>query len=464
MSDSNKYRLRRTIPENTKRLIRQRSKFGCVICRLAVYTYEHIDPVFTEAKEHNPDNMCLLCPNHQRDATDGVLSKSEIADAYNHIQSTENIKEPNRHGFFDLVGSKSAIIQIGSTTFTEYSSIINVDGTDLLSFKRSSGNKSSFQINAKFFDDEGYELFRIKNNEWIGNSQFWDVDIVGTSLKIRRKKGEVLFSVNKDLSLNKLNITHLNMWAPPFHIKTEKKQLLVGQYDLTNKSYVYYGIHGEFSYGNCGLYLDSKKYPFLSAGSWEAYGGDTHITGTGIHVGRGGHRALIGNISIAVSDNCPRFIEVFPPKRSEAQLFVTGVLEVRTIQFPDWVEKEYYLYGLKLQSRPLSWGVIGHDKGEQQIELFHIVGTEDAQLEKTEGFVGYWANDLLNQPWADRVFECSVWEGEELNRSPTRVKRDKIGNRQIESEINSESGRWFHPHEFSGVSVWKDKQMSGHKH
>jgi hypothetical protein len=456
MANINKYGLNRSIPAEIKRLIRQKSKFGCVICRQAIYTYEHINPVFTEAKIHDPECMCLLCPNHQRDSTDGVLSKTEILNAYHRVQSSEGVDAPNRHGFFDLVGNQEASIQIGPTTFIGYPSIINIDGIDFLSFKRSSDKGHSFQINAKFFDNTGCELFRIKNNEWIGNNQFWDVDIVGTSLIIRRKKGEILFSVEKDLMINKLNITRLNMWALPFHIKTDKGHLLVGQHDLINKRYVYYGINAELSYGKCGLYLDSKTNSFLSVGPLKFYGGDSHISGTGIHIGRGGGTALIGSVTIVASNNCPRFIEFFPPKRKEAQLFVYGFLDIKVIQFPDWIEEEYYLYGLKLQSRPPSWGVIGKDKVGQEIELFHISGGEEAQLEKTPGFVGFWANDLLKKPWAEKVFECSVWEEEEPNRYAIRVKRCSIGNRQIESEINPETGQWFHPSEYAGVSVWKD--------
>jgi magnesium chelatase family protein len=50
-NEINKHGLSRTIPAEIRREIRQRSKFGCVICRNAIYTYEHIDPTFVNAKE-----------------------------------------------------------------------------------------------------------------------------------------------------------------------------------------------------------------------------------------------------------------------------------------------------------------------------------------------------------------------------------------------------------------------------
>lgn len=453
MSKLNKYGLSRTISEDTKRVIRQNSKFGCVICRSAIYTYEHINPVFVEAKEHDPEHMCLLCPNHQRDSTDGVISKQEISKAYNRIRNSKDTEEPIRKGFFDLHGHNLKI-EIGPTIFTNFVSIINVDGNNFLSFKKDPDNNSRFIINGRFLDNKGKELFRIESNEWIGNSQLWDINIVGTALTIRRKKGEILFSVKKNISLNKLQITHLNMWAKPFHIMTEKKQLLVGQYDLKNNKHVYYGINGTFEYGKCALYLDSKKTPFLSLGPWRAEGGTTYVSGTGINIGHGAGKAYLRNISIYKSENCPTFVE-YNHKRKEPQLFVLGVLETKVIKYPDWTEKEYYLYGYKLKSRPFSWGKIAINSKNQPIEVFHISGSEPSALENSEGFLGYWADDLLEKLWTNQIFECSVWIEDRQHKFTKRVKRSNMNDYKIENELNPKTSKWFHPHEFAGVSVWK---------
>jgi len=314
MSTINKHGLSRVIPAETKLLIRQKSKFGCVICRLAIFTYEHINPVFVEAKEHDAENMCILCPNHQADATSGVLPKIEIAKAYKRVQADTNTIEPSRNGFFDLFGSKT-IIQIGASLFTGFTSIINVDGNNFLSFKKNTDTGSGFQISGKFLDDTGNELFRIENNEWVGNSKNWDINIVGTKLTIRRQKGDILFSVKKYPDLNKIDITHLNMWALPFHIKTEKDKLLVGQHDLHNKQYVYYGLNGSYLGGDCALYLDSTKNNVLAVGSWVAKGGETYIEGTGICIGRGSVRTLTKEISVFASNNCPILINI--PRKKE---------------------------------------------------------------------------------------------------------------------------------------------------
>ena len=61
MDATNKHDLSRAIPAKVKLDVRQRSKFGCVICRSAVCQYEHIDPEFADAKSHEAEHICLLC-------------------------------------------------------------------------------------------------------------------------------------------------------------------------------------------------------------------------------------------------------------------------------------------------------------------------------------------------------------------------------------------------------------------
>ena len=74
----NKNGLSRNIDSETKRIIRQKCGFGCVICGCAIYQFEHVDPVFSEAKEHNPDNIVLLCATCHDSVTRGIWSKEKV--------------------------------------------------------------------------------------------------------------------------------------------------------------------------------------------------------------------------------------------------------------------------------------------------------------------------------------------------------------------------------------------------
>ena len=46
MGEKNKYGLGRYIESDTRRLIRKRCGFGCVICGIGFFDYEHFDPDF----------------------------------------------------------------------------------------------------------------------------------------------------------------------------------------------------------------------------------------------------------------------------------------------------------------------------------------------------------------------------------------------------------------------------------
>ncbi len=78
--DRNKNGLSRYIPSEIKSIIRERSYFGCVVCGNLFCDYEHVDPLFCEAKEHDPEKMCLLCPNHHRYLAN-ACSKERIKEA-----------------------------------------------------------------------------------------------------------------------------------------------------------------------------------------------------------------------------------------------------------------------------------------------------------------------------------------------------------------------------------------------
>ncbi|MFV8448988.1 hypothetical protein ACNO65_02795, partial [Vibrio campbellii] len=57
----NKFGLKRYIPQDIKQQIRKEAGYGCVICGSMFCDYEHIEPEFNNAHEHNPDHMTLLC-------------------------------------------------------------------------------------------------------------------------------------------------------------------------------------------------------------------------------------------------------------------------------------------------------------------------------------------------------------------------------------------------------------------
>jgi hypothetical protein len=77
----NKYGLQRDIPEPVKRAVRAACGFGCVICGLPFYHYDHFDPEFENARTHDAAGIALLCGYHHDKRTRGTLSKETVASA-----------------------------------------------------------------------------------------------------------------------------------------------------------------------------------------------------------------------------------------------------------------------------------------------------------------------------------------------------------------------------------------------
>lgn len=81
MTETNKFGLTRNIPESVKRKIRQYCGFGCVVCGISIGHYEHIDPSFKDAVEHDPQKIAYLCGACHDKVSRGFWSKEKIKKA-----------------------------------------------------------------------------------------------------------------------------------------------------------------------------------------------------------------------------------------------------------------------------------------------------------------------------------------------------------------------------------------------
>jgi hypothetical protein len=180
---TNKYGLSRHIPEDIKRQVRKAAGFGCVCCGIGIAGYEHINPEFYEAEEHNPNCITYLCGGCHDKVTRGVWSKDRVLQAQKHPYCLERGKP---HDAFDISGN-SARVWLGPNEIINVHTILQIDGERVLSIEPNEEEGLPFQISGKFFDNEGNLLFEINKNEWIGNSDIWDVECVGRKITIRRE-------------------------------------------------------------------------------------------------------------------------------------------------------------------------------------------------------------------------------------------------------------------------------------
>jgi len=257
---TNKHGLTRNIPKKVKQEIRNRSKFGCVVCRSGFYQYEHIDPTFTDAKKHDPSKMCCLCSSCHAEVTTGRLSKAAIKVAYENVQNAgiETVASPS--GPIDFHDG-SAELLIGGIHFNPIvHNILRYFGKDLITLKPGKKGKPG-NISAVFTDEDGNETLRLEENEWIGSLENWDIEIVGPRISVKRQNGKIALQLRLDPP-GKITIEYLDMKYDTAHILISENSYAIGRYISTGDIY---WMHAQMSivtnYGEGILfeYVDPKE-------------------------------------------------------------------------------------------------------------------------------------------------------------------------------------------------------------
>jgi hypothetical protein len=177
----NKYGLSRYIPPNVKREVRKRCGFGCVVCGVSIIEYEHIDPPFAEAKEHDPDKIALLCPQHHSKVTRQFLSKQTVKKA---LEDPFCKKSGYANEMFDIGQTHPKIIFAGQT-LTNCQIPIEVKGMPLFEIKEPEEIGGPFRLSGCFYNSCGQLSLQIIDNEWRTYETNWDVEATGGKIIIR---------------------------------------------------------------------------------------------------------------------------------------------------------------------------------------------------------------------------------------------------------------------------------------
>lgn len=187
----NKRGLSRYIESEKKLLIRQECGFGCIVCGMTIYTYEHIDPEFADALEHDPKKMGLLCGSCHLKVTKGIWSKDKIKTARSNPYC---LRRGFSNDFFD-VGEPFGV-SVGRIYYTKNKTgeLLRIDGQTVLSVSKTEGEPP--KLSGLFCDGKGNKLFEIRDNEWLGSVDAWDIEAVGSRLTIKDGKDSILIQIN----------------------------------------------------------------------------------------------------------------------------------------------------------------------------------------------------------------------------------------------------------------------------
>ncbi len=244
----------RNIPEGIKREVRQRCGFGCVICGFPLYDYDHMEE-WAKVHEHIADDITLLCPEHHRQVTTGLLPRSKVKQANeNPFNITQGHSTPL---LLHYEGNSCEFVLAGNTFTMEAHENptrmipVMVDGIPLLNFVLDKGH---LLLNVILFDEYNRPILHIENNELIYSIESWDIQIVGKVLTIREKKRKIFLNMTFEAP-NKVIIDKARLLCNGVEILVKEKLVFVGN----NKTSI---IDNEFH--NCvgGLVIANSPLPF----------------------------------------------------------------------------------------------------------------------------------------------------------------------------------------------------------
>jgi hypothetical protein len=185
----------RNIPLPLQRQISQRCGFGCVVCGLPLFEYDHLLG-WANVQRHVAEEITILCDQHHRERGSGLLPAATVEAANKAPHNLrEGVSKP-----YDLHydGSECEVV-LGGNTFSAqdggYGTTlvpIYVDGIPLLAFILGDGH---LLLNLNLFDEFNALVLQIRNNQLTQSVSPWDIRLVGRNLVIREAERKILVDI-----------------------------------------------------------------------------------------------------------------------------------------------------------------------------------------------------------------------------------------------------------------------------
>jgi hypothetical protein len=182
----------RNIPSPIKRKVRQRCGFGCVICGLPLYEYEHLLG-FAKVKRHVDKEITLLCDQHHREKTSGLLPIDTVLEANAHPYNLRNgVSKPYDLHFSGI----NCDVILGNNLFYSrymgYGTVMVPVSVDNISLIRFTLGDKHLLLTMNIFDESNKPVLQIDENQLVYSTSPWDVEFVGRNLIIREARSNIL--------------------------------------------------------------------------------------------------------------------------------------------------------------------------------------------------------------------------------------------------------------------------------
>ena len=253
MSIINKYGLDRNIPSEIKREVRKKCGFGCIVCGNSIYQYEHIIPEFKDAQSHEVENIGLLCGSCHDKVTRGILPKEFIKQK----RGTPFCLDTNFSKFEYYINPQNdIIIRLGKISFVNTPNILVIDSCNILSILPPEKEKTPPIICASFFNRNGQKVAWINNNEWFGDSNSFDIEAVGATIKIRSS----LYKIDLKITLIHPNVIQIDNLNLDYNNKSVSGSSNEGFVINTKNSRINIGLEPiEYKNTTCGISIQGNK-------------------------------------------------------------------------------------------------------------------------------------------------------------------------------------------------------------
>ncbi len=220
------YRISRekiTLP--MQREIRQRCGFGCVICGLPLYEYEHMLG-YAKIQRHVTEEITLLCNQHHRERTSELLPIDVVIAA---DKNPHNLKEGVSKPYDSHYSGDECEVVVGKNKFITNDAgngvtmtVISIDDMPLLRFSLENGH---LLLTLNVFNEFNQFVLQIIDNELVYSISPWDIQLVGRNLVIREGQGKFLIDIIFEVP-NKITINRGRFLCNGVELFVDKDQIL----------------------------------------------------------------------------------------------------------------------------------------------------------------------------------------------------------------------------------------------
>ena len=237
-SEINKFGLKRYVSAQIREQIRKEAGFGCVICGCVLVDYEHIEPEWADAHEHNPDHMTLLCIDCHGRVTRRLISKRKVWEAK---KAPKALSDGFVHDVL-FVNSDEMEIKIGNSISKNTRTILTIHGKPIIWFEPPVLPNEPSKLCAIFYDDNGKPISFINRNQFLAFTDSGDIKSESTELSIivsGKKRLLIDREGDKSLHIKRLDGSFLDTSVllkncGSLLIKQGKSSFTLGKFNIEN--------------------------------------------------------------------------------------------------------------------------------------------------------------------------------------------------------------------------------------